>query len=89
LRSEQCVGPRADALAKDEKMSEAPEAGGTTPATRAAEDQDAGVAHTADRGPTPAEERAAEGNTLDPDVAEHYKDAARTGAHVHGEGAIE
>ena len=60
-------------------MSEATESGETTPATRAAEDHDAGAAHSADRRPTPAEERAAERNTLDPDVAGHYKDAASTG----------
>jgi hypothetical protein len=70
-------------------MSETTEADGTTPATRAAEDHEARVAHAADRPPTPAEERAAEGNTLDPEVSEHYKDATRTGARVQGEGAIE
>jgi hypothetical protein len=70
-------------------MSESTEADGTTAATRAAEDHEARVAHGADRMPTSDEERAADRNRLDPEVAEHYKDAARTGAHIEGEGAVE
>lgn len=62
---------------------------GTSGATRAAEDHEAMAAHVADRMPTAEEERAAERNTLDPEVAEHYQDAARTGANIKGEGAIE
>ena len=47
---------------------------------------------TADRPPTDAEARAAERSAADGDVergAEHYEEAAETGAHVEGEGEIE
>lgn len=47
---------------------------------------------TADRPPTADEDRAAERGAADVDVdrvADHYEDAARTGAHVEGEGEIE
>jgi hypothetical protein len=70
-------------------MSEPTESGPISGATRAAEEHEAGVAHAADRMPTPDEERAAEANALDPEVSENYKDAAATGARVKGEGAIE
>ena len=39
--------------------------------------------------PTPEEERAAERNQLDPDVARHNKEANERGANVQGEGQIE
>jgi hypothetical protein len=38
--------------------------------------------------PTPAEEAAADGNQLDPDVAEAYEEAMERGANVKGEGEI-
>jgi hypothetical protein len=59
-------------------MTPSTEPGSTTPA--------------ADRPSTTAEERAAERAAQDVDlesVAEHYREAARTGANVHGEGQIE
>jgi hypothetical protein len=59
-------------------MTHAPEPGFTVP--------------SADRPPTPDEERAAERAAEDVDldtVAEHYQDAAKTGAEVRGEGQIE
>jgi hypothetical protein len=43
----------------------------------------------ADRPPTEDEERAAEQNTLDPEVAEAYEEAAERGANIEGEGEIE
>jgi hypothetical protein len=60
-----------------------------TEQTPAAKNDDAQAAHEPDRMPTPDEERAAEQNQLDPSVAEHYKDAARTGANIKGEGEVE
>ena len=60
----------------------------TTPDTVEADEIDAGAAHRADRMPTPAEEAAADGNQLDPDVAEAYEEAMERGANVKGEGEI-
>lgn len=59
-------------------MTHTPEPGFTTP--------------SADRPATPEEERAAERAAEEVDldsVAEHYEEAARTGAEVQGEGQIE
>ena len=61
---------------------------GTSPETVEADEQDARAAHQADRMPTPDEEAAAERNTVDPDVAEAYEEAAERGANVKGEGQI-
>jgi hypothetical protein len=58
-------------------------------ATKSEEAREAGAAHTADRPPTADEEAAAEGNTLDPEVAEHEKEMGKIGAEVKGEGEIE
>ncbi len=64
-------------------------------ATLAAEEEDAGHEHTADRPPTSKEEAAAEAEyeASDPDerenVAEHYEAMAKLGANVKGEGHIE
>ena len=58
-------------------------------ATKAEEAREAAVAHTADRAPTPDEEAAAEGNTLEPGVAEHEREMGKIGAEVKGEGEIE
>jgi hypothetical protein len=58
-------------------------------ATKSEEAREAGAAHTADRPPTADEEAAAEGNTLDPGVAEHEKEMGKIGAEVKGEGEIE
>ncbi|MHB1988741.1 MAG: hypothetical protein ACYCSF_12295 [Acidimicrobiales bacterium] len=55
-------------------------------ATAEAEDKDERAAHVADRAPTPEEERVAESSDLDPEVAEHYREAIKTGAEVKGEG---
>ena len=57
-------------------------------ATRQADERDATAAHRADRPPTPAEERAAEQNDLDPKTAEAYEEMAKLGAKVEGEGRI-
>jgi hypothetical protein len=59
-----------------------------TDATRQADEHDARAGHGADRMPTPDEERLADQNELDPDVAEAYEDAIERGADVKGEGAI-
>jgi hypothetical protein len=57
-------------------------------ATRAADEEDAQAEHRADRMPTDDEERLADEQSLDPDVAKAYKDAAERGANVKGEGRI-
>jgi hypothetical protein len=57
--------------------------------TKSEEAREAGAAHTADRPPTADEEAAAEGNTLEPGVAEHEKEMGKIGAEVKGEGEIE
>lgn len=62
--------------------------GGTTAATRAADEKDATSDHTADRAPTPEEAEAAETQSVDPSTAEAYQDMARKGAQVEGEGRI-
>ncbi len=58
-------------------------------ATRAEEAREADAPHTADRPPTPDEEAAAEGNTLDPGVSEHEQEMGKIGAEVKGEGEID
>jgi hypothetical protein len=63
--------------------------GGVEEATKAEEAREAAAAHTADRPPTPDEEAAAEGNTLEPGVAEHEREMGKIGAEVKGEGEIE
>jgi hypothetical protein len=57
-------------------------------ATKKEEAREAAAAHTADRPPTPDEEAAAEGNTLDPEVSRHEREMGKTGADVKGEGEI-
>jgi hypothetical protein len=57
--------------------------------TRIEELLEASAAHTADRPPTEDEEAAAEGNTLDPGVAEHEREMGKIGAEVKGEGEID
>jgi hypothetical protein len=58
-------------------------------ATQQADERDAHAKPSADRMPTPEEERLAEQQELDPQVAESYKEAAERGANVEGEGQIE
>ena len=57
-------------------------------ATRTEEEREATSAHAADRAPTAEEEAAAEGNTLDPEVAAHEQEMDRIGAEIKGEGEI-
>jgi len=57
--------------------------------THEAESIDAHATHTADRMPTADEERIAETQHVDADVARNYREAMERGAHVKGEGAIE
>lgn len=57
-------------------------------ATRDDEAREAVASHTADRPPTPDEEAAADGNRLDPGVAEHEREMDTLGAEVEGEGHI-
>ncbi|MFZ0250090.1 MAG: hypothetical protein WAL61_09100 [Acidimicrobiales bacterium] len=57
--------------------------------TRIEELLEASAAHAADRPPTDDEEAAAEGNTLDPEVAEHEREMGKIGAEVKGEGQID
>ncbi|MCD9622711.1 hypothetical protein [Rhabdothermincola salaria] len=65
-----------------------PDNADTTPETQSADEADAEATHKADRMPTPEEERLAESQELDPEVAESYKEAAERGANVKGEGEI-
>jgi hypothetical protein len=69
----------------------------TTPddETEAAETEDGGVAHGADRPPTTDEEAAADRARQDPDiagdpddVAAHYEEMAERGVEQKGEGRI-
>jgi hypothetical protein len=53
-----------------------------------ADRRDAVAGHEADRMPTPDEERLADEQPLDPDVAEAYEEALERGASVEGEGQI-
>ena len=57
--------------------------------TRIEELLEASAAHSADRPPTSEEEAAADGNALDPEVAEHEREMGRIGAEVKGEGQID
>ena len=58
--------------------------GGTVDADR----EDAAAPHDPDRPPTPDEERIADEQELDPEVARSYEEAMERGAHVRGEGEI-
>ncbi|MGA2930771.1 MAG: hypothetical protein ABSE98_01640 [Acidimicrobiales bacterium] len=51
--------------------------------------REAVATHTADRPPTSDEEAGAEGNQLEPQVAEHEREMGRLGAEVKGEGQID
>lgn len=53
-----------------------------------ADRRDAVAAHEPDRMPTPDEERLADEQPLDPEVAAAYEEAAQRGAAVKGEGEI-
>lgn len=58
-------------------------------ATEEAEEDEARAEHAADRPPTTDEELAAEeAGELDPEVADHYKEAIERGAAIKGEGEI-
>ncbi len=60
----------------------------TSRETVEADETDAHAEHAADRMPTADEEKAAEGTTLDPGVAEAYEESMERGANVKGEGEI-
>lgn len=57
--------------------------------TKEAEQAEARTSSSADRPPTPEEEKRAEELELDPHVKESAEEAAKTGANVKGEGQIE
>jgi hypothetical protein len=64
----------------------------TTPddETTAEDERDARAAHTADRSPTPDEEKAADANPpVSSETAEAYEEAIERGAAVKGEGQID
>ena len=56
--------------------------------TRAEEAEEAKGGHGADRPASEEEAAAADGNTLDPSVAQSYKEANERGAAQKGEGRI-
>lgn len=56
--------------------------------TRSAERREARRGSDAGDEPTPEEARAADENTLDDDVSEHYEEMIERGAHQEGEGRI-
>jgi hypothetical protein len=58
------------------------------PQTKAEEEREAKAPHTADRGPTPDEEKVADAQKLPEGTAEHYSEMTKTGAEVKGEGEI-
>lgn len=58
-------------------------------ATRKVDEHDARTMGSADRMPTEDEERVADQQELDPEVAESYREAAERGASLEGEGRIE
>jgi hypothetical protein len=58
-------------------------------ATKIEELLEASASHAADRPPTVDEEAAAEGNTLDPEVAGHEREMGKIGAEVKGEGEMQ
>ena len=53
------------------------------------ERREAGITASPGDDPTPEEERAADRNTLDPEVARRNREAIERGANVKGEGQIE
>ncbi len=57
--------------------------------TRVEELLEASAVHSADRPPTSEEGAAADGNVLDPEVAEHEREMGKIGAEVKGEGQID
>ncbi len=57
-------------------------------ATRDAERAESSMTAHADRMPTPDEEKLADGQTLDPKVAEHEREMLERGAHQEGEGRV-
>ncbi len=58
-------------------------------ATKDEEARKAEASHTADRPPAPDEEAAADGNRLDPGVAEHEREMDTIGSELKGEGQID
>jgi len=61
----------------------------SAPEAKSFQDQDANATHTADRGPTPNEEKRAEETAeVQPDVSDSYSEMAKIGANVKGEGQI-
>jgi hypothetical protein len=56
--------------------------------TRAEEASEARQPADAGRGPTPEEERAADSNPPDPDVAAHEREMTERGANQQGEGRL-
>lgn len=69
-------------------MDQARQPGDVSGATRRAEEDESGQAHEADRPPTPDEEAAAEDQSVDAEVREHYEDMTERGVRQEGEGRI-
>jgi len=66
-----------------------PDTTDVTQATREAEKHDEAIRQgQSDRPPTAEEERLAEQNELDPEVAKNYAEQAKRGANAKGEGRI-
>jgi hypothetical protein len=57
-------------------------------ATREEEAREARTPAGAPQQPTPEEERAADSNKLDPEVAEHEREMGERGANQQGEGRL-
>ena len=66
-----------------------PDLGRVTDETIEEERREAGITASAGDDPTPEEERAADRNRLDPEVARRNREAIERGANVKGEGQIE
>lgn len=57
--------------------------------TKEADRRDAATTGHADRQPTPEEERLADEQELDPEVARSYEEAIERGARQEGEGRVD
>jgi hypothetical protein len=66
-----------------------PDLRAVTDQTLEEERREARMSASAGDEPTPEEERAADRNSLDPEVARHNKEAVERGANVRGEGQVE
>jgi len=63
--------------------------GEVSEATRESEREEASAPHVADRPATPDEDKAADEDTVEEGVAEHYREMTHRGVTQRGEGRID